>query len=312
MFPAVFDGILSVTPSWEPVAWLAVVFFGLGIAWRWQGSIHIERYFSTAGWFALVALWVVMLPYFALEVRSPLQTAGVTLGIPLTVYAGLVRWRGREQLYLLGKVVFIAGMIYLPAETLEPVSRILIETVAAHTHALMEVVGYSPGLVEAPEQNYLSKFDFEGHTTYIVLACTGIGSISVFGGALLAVPGKLSRRVGGFALIAGIIYGLNLIRNTFVGIATPMDWFGMEPFLSITGLFGIAPYRASFFTAHTLLAQPASLVVLVALSLLAIRLVPGVLTIFDEVIFLATGDEVDLREELGPRILGSAAREDAD
>ncbi len=291
-------------PPWEPFGWLTVLLFGLGILWHWQGSIPMERLFSSLGWLSLAVLWVVMVPYFFFEARSPIQAVLVTLAIPLSVWAGVVRWRGREQLFVFSKVVTVAGLIYLTAYTIEPVRRWLIETVAAQTHWLMGLFGHSPGLAPGPDAGYLSLFAFDAHTTYIVMACTGIGSISIFAGAILSVGGSPGRRLGAMFLVSGLIYGLNLLRNVFVGLATPLGWFSFEPFISVAGVFGVEATRASFFISHTLLAQPASLIALIALLVLSVRLVPELFTLLDEIVFLLTGDEVDLRAEIGPKLLG--------
>lgn len=296
--------IQAILPSWEPVAWVAVVVFALAGVLAWRGQPKIERWFSTFGWLVLASVWIVMAPYFALEARSPIQTVLVIVAIPATVWAGLVRWRGREQLVVLGNAAAIAGLIYLPAYTIEPFRQWMIETVAVHTHWLMGLVGYTPGIVTGPGPGYMSQFDFDGHTTYIVMACTGLGSMAIFAGVILAVEGSLWRRLGATALLAGIIYGLNLIRNVFVGLATPLGWFGSDPFVSVAGLFGVESVRASFFVSHTLIAQPLSVVALVGLTLLAVRLVPELFTLFDEIVFLLTGDDVDLRSEFGPTLLG--------
>ncbi|MFP4628382.1 MAG: archaeosortase A [Halobacteriales archaeon] len=292
---------------WEPFAWAAVALFALAWLWHWHGTEPAERLLSTLGWGALALLWVVLLPYFWLEARSPIETVLVGLAVPLSLWAGWVRWRGRESLVVLGKAAAIAGLLYLPVHTVEPARRWLIETVAAQTHWLMGLLGYQPGLAAGPEAGYLSLFAFDAHTTYIVLACTGIGSISIFSGVLLAVSAPLGRRLAGAVAVGAVIYGLNLVRNVFVGLATPLGIFNVEPFVTIAGLFGVEGTRVSFFTSHTLIAQPLSVVVLVGLLLVAVRLVPEVFTVLDEVVYLLTGDEVDLREEFGPRILGESS-----
>lgn len=299
---AVVDWVAAL--PWEPFAWLAVATFCLGIVWRWHGTEPAERVFSTLGWVALALLWLVMLPYFWVEMRSPIETVLAALAVPVSLWAGWLRWRGREQLYLFGKAAAIAGLIYLPVHTTEPVRRWLIETVAAQTHWMMGLLGYQPGLATGPEGGYLSLFAFDAHTTYIVLACTGIGSIAIFGGVILAVAAPLGRRLAGAVTVAATIYVLNLIRNTFVGLATPLGVFQGEPFATAAGLFGVEGTRVSFFVSHTLIAQPLSVVALVGLTLLALRIVPELFTVLDELVYLLTGDEVDLRAEFGPKLLG--------
>lgn len=281
---------------------VSIALFALAGLAAWNGRRDLERTLSTAAWGSLVALWLVMLPYFALDAVSPLQTAGVALAIPLSLWTGLVRWRGRDGLVVIGNAIAIAGAIYVPISSYGPTRQWLIETVAVHTHELMGILGYEPGIVPDNQVGYASMFDFDGHTTYIVMACTGLGSIAVFAGAILAVDGRPRRKIAATLLIAATIYILNLFRNVFVGLATPHGWFDVEPFLSVSSVFGIEAIRNSYFVSHTLLAQPVSLVVVLVLALVAVRLVPGLFSIFDEVIYVLTGDDVDLRDTVGPEI----------
>lgn len=298
--------------SYVPFAWLAVGLFGLAVLWHWQGTEPAERVFSSLGWVVIAGMVLVMLPYFWFEMRSPVETVLAGLGVPIALWAGWLRWQGREQLFVFGKAAAIAGLIYLPVYSIEPVKAWLIETVAIHTHWVMGLLGYQPGLAPSPEGGYLSLFAFDAHTTYIVLACTGIGSIAIFSGVILSVAAPLGRRLLAAVSLSATIYLLNLVRNTFVGLATPLGVFQGEPWATAAGLFGVEGTRVSFFVSHTLLAQPASVVVLVALLLLAIRLVPELFDVLDEVIYVLTGDEVDMRSALGPRLLGESPANPAD
>lgn len=296
--------IAALVPPWEPVAGIAIVLFALAGVVAWADNRPLERRLSTLAWAALAVVWAVMLPYFAFEARSPLQGVGLAIAIPLSLWTGYIRWSGRDGLVVIGNAIAIIGAIYLPIASFEPTRRWLIETVAVHTHWLMGQFGHHPGIAPDHAVGYASKFDFDGHTTYIVMACTGLGSIAVFTGAMLAVEGDWRRKLTGVALIATIIYGLNLVRNAFVALATPFGWFDFEPFLSTTAVLGIDPIRNSYFVSHTLLAQPVSLLVVLGLTVLAIRFVPGVLTLLDEVIYVLTGDDIDLQSEVGPWLLG--------
>lgn len=296
------SAITEIVPAWEPVAGVAVVLFAIAGFTAWTDRRDIERYLSVGGWLSIVALWVVMLPYVALEAVSPLQTLGVLAAIPLSLWAGLVRWRGRDSLVVIGNAIAITGAIYVPISTIEVTRRWLIELVAHHTHELMGLLGHNPGIVADNYAGYASKFDFDGHTTYIVMACTGLGSIAVFAGAILAVDGRPTRKIAATVLIGATIYVLNLVRNVFVGLSTPHGWFDFEPFMSVSAVFGIEGFRNSYFISHTLLAQPISLLVVLGLTVVALRLVPGLFSIFDEVIYVFTGDDVDLRAEVGPSL----------
>nr|WP_254663413.1 hypothetical protein [Haladaptatus sp. W1] len=70
---------------------------------------------------------------------------------------------------------------------------------------------YDPAFTIAKENGYHSAFiftDSTGHEyyTYLVLACTGIGSMSIFGGLIAAVRAPLRRKLRGFTLAIVIIW----------------------------------------------------------------------------------------------------------
>ncbi len=215
--------------------------------------------------------------------------------LPLCVYTGYLLYGGRQSLLLLSKAVAIMGLIYLPAETIPFVRQWLIETTAAQTHTGMELLGHSPGINEGAN-GYYSRFDFDpdetvtGRTTYIVLACTGIGSMAIFAGLIAAVKAPLRRKLTGIALAVGIIWLLNLVRNVFIGLASPWGWFQQEWLVSfMTTYMGAQPERVSFLVAHNYIAQTLSVVALVAITYLVVRIVPEVLEPLEDILYVLTG-----------------------
>ncbi|WIV66863.1 archaeosortase A [Natrialbaceae archaeon AArc-T1-2] len=298
---AAFVGSVSAT---DALAWLAIGAFVLALALEWRDVPDLPRYVGAAAWLAFGVFWLTMVPYYYYDARSPLQTILALAALPLCAYTGYLLVGGRDSLFLLTKAVALMGIIYLPAETIPFVRQWLIETVAAQTHWGMELFGHSPGLNEGAN-GYRSRFDFDpdetvtGRTTYIVMACTGIGSISIFGGLVAAVRAPLRRKLTAFVLAVGIIWILNLARNVFIGLASPWGWFQYEPLIYVvTTYMGEPASRTSFLVAHNFIAQSLSIVALVAITYLVVRIVPEVFEILEDVLFVLTGSEYDLEAAL--------------
>ncbi|RQG99035.1 archaeosortase A [Natrarchaeobius oligotrophus] len=289
----------------DALAWIAIAAFFAAVVLHWRGATDPARHLAAAAWLLFGVFWLTMVPYYYYDAQSPLQTVLALAALPLCVYTGYLLYGGRESLILLSKAVAIMGLIYLPAETIPFVRQWLIETTAAQTHVGMELLGYSPGINEGAN-GYQSRFDFDpdetvtGRTTYIVLACTGIGSMAIFGGLIAAVKAPLRRKLAGIGLAVGIIWLLNLGRNVFISLASPYGWFQQEWLVSfMTTYMGAQPDRVSFLVAHNYISQFLSVIALVAITYLVVKIVPEVLEPLEEVLFVLTGNEYDLFEALG-------------
>ena len=299
--PLAIDAVVSFDPTAHFV-WVAIGAFLLTAGLDLAGNRTQARYAGSVAWVLFGVFWLTMAPYFYYDAQSPLQTILSLAGLPLCVYTGYLLYGGRDSLLTLTRAVGLMGIIYLPFTTIEPLRRWLIETVAIQSHMGMELLGYSPGIEQAQEgasNNYQSRFAFEGYSTYIVLACTGIGSISIFGGLIAAIRAPLRRKVAAFAVAVGVIWILNLARNVFVGLASPLGWFDYGVFNTITATLAGEGMRTSFFVSHHLISQTLSIVALVGITLLVVRIVPELFDVLDDLLYILTGDEYDLRSDLG-------------
>lgn len=289
----------------DVLAWVAIGAFLAALLLQWQRRPEPARYLGTAAWLVFGVFWLTMAPYYYYDVQSPLQTVLAILALPLCVYTGYLLWGGRNRLFLLTKAVAFMGLIYLPAETIPFVRQWLIETTAVQTHYGMELLGHSPGLEEG-SNGYESRFAFDpdetvtGRTTYIVLACTGIGSMAIFGGLIAAVKAPLRRKLVAFGAAVGIIWFLNLARNVFIGLASPWGWFQQDWIVSfMTTYMGAETNRVSFLVAHNYVSQSLSIVALLGITYLVVRILPEILAPLEEVLFVLSGNEYDLFEALG-------------
>ncbi|MXV61067.1 archaeosortase A [Natronorubrum sp. JWXQ-INN-674] len=318
---ALTPAILSSIQLTDMLAWVAVAAFFGALVLRWQGALEPARYLATGAWVTFGGFWLTMVPYYYYEMQSPLQTILALAALPLCAYTGYLLWGGRDSLFLLTKAIAFMGLIYLPAETIPVFRAWLIETTAVQTHYGMELLGHSPGLSEGAN-GYQSRFNFDsdetvtGRTTYIILACTGIGSMAIFGGLVAAVKAPLRRKVTAFALAIGVIWFLNLLRNVFIGLASPWGWFQQDWLVSFMVTYmGAEESRVSFLVAHNYIAQSLSIVALLGITYLLVKIVPEILEPLEDVLFILTGNEYDLLEALGAddiRADGGSERADSE
>lgn len=282
----------------DPLAWVAVGLFVLAIGIDLTGRRPIAARVAASAWVSFGAFWLAMFPYYYLEFRSPLESLLSLAAVPLCLLAAYHLARGRTSLLLLSRAVGLMGLVYLPAMLYEPLTRFLIETVAIQTHAGMELLGYSPGIEEGLN-GYQSRFAFDGPSTYIILACTGIGSIAIFSGLIAASRAPIGRKILGIAAATGIIWILNLSRNVFVGLASPLGVFEYSALQSLTHAVVGPGMRTSFFISHHVIGQSLAVVALVGIALLVIRIVPEVIEVLEQALFVTTGSEIDLSPVAG-------------
>ncbi len=92
----------------------------------------------------------------------------------------------------------------------------------------------------------------------IILACTAIQSIMLFVGLFMGTNAPLKQKLAWSAVVGGIIYFLNLLRNTLV------IW-----------MYGRG--HASFFVIHNVLAKLLTLAALIGIALVAFKRMPAFL-----------------------------------
>jgi Predicted membrane protein len=204
------------------------------------------------------------------------------------------------------------GLIYLPFETIPALTiggialpaprQFLIEFVTQLTGDIISIFGYSPALVESAE-GYMATYQWtldDGHryNVSIVLACTGLGSIAIFGGLIGAVRAPLSRKLRGMAVAVSIIFTLNVLRTAFISIVSGnqlMHWFPE----AVLFMFGETnPYRVSFLLSDRVISQLLAVVALIGVTYLVARQLPELLTVLEDILYILTGEEHDLQQAL--------------
>jgi archaeosortase A (PGF-CTERM-specific) len=281
----------------DAVAWIVVAAFLAG--WALESRGRFGRAVGAGAWGVFGVFWLLLIPRFAFAMRSPIEGALAVLAVPACAYAGYLLWSGRDSLFTLTHAVAVMGVIYLPFETVPILRETAVEAVASQTHAVITWIGYDVALTEGPN-GYRSGLVFTsaGHTyaTHIVLACTGLGSMTVFAGLIAALEAPLVRKLQAAAAAVGIIYVLNIVRNVFIAVAFGDQWF--QVFVAeISALVGYTdPGLVSYFIADRVIAQSMSVVALVAIAFVVVRIVPELLDLLEEAVYVLTNTEIDLGE----------------
>ncbi|ESP89866.1 archaeosortase A [Candidatus Halobonum tyrrellensis] len=302
-------------------AWVVVATFltGAGIEWAARSGRLDGGYGSTArgvmaaGWGLFAGFWLWMFPHFAFTQKSYVEGILAVAAVPACLYAGWLLWNGRDSLFVLSRAVGAMGVVYLPFETIPAFTlfgaelpapkQLLIRTVTLQTGFLIEALGYHPELVTGPVLGYENAYRFttaDGHSLLfeILLACTGLGSIAIFVGLIVAVRAPLGRKLRALAVSVPVIWCLNLVRTTFIGVTFGNQY--LQVFVDeVLFLFGSSdPYMVSFFVSDRILSQVLAVVALVGVTYLVVRQLPELLTVVEDVLYVVTDEEYDLSGSL--------------
>lgn len=264
--------------------WAAIGLFVLGV------FIDDRAYaLSAAGWVFFGTFWLARLPIY-LGTNSGIKIVLSVLSLPMCAYVGYrMVSEERDTLLKLSQAVAAMGLIYLPFGLIGPLNTALIEHTAAQTNRILSVLGVNARLIEAEGVRNIfavtNPTTGEEYRTHIILACTGIGSMAMFGGLISVIDAPLRRKAMAFAVSVPVIYVLNLARNVFISTAFGYQWFpyGESFIVEMTGKY---EGYASFFWADKVISQGLSVVVLVAILLAVIRFLPEVTELLDEVLEL--------------------------
>ena len=132
----------------------------------------------------------------------------------------------------------------------------------------------------------------------VVLACTGLGSMAIFAGLIAAVRAPLGRKLRALAVSIPIIWLLNIARTTFIGITFGNQYLQLfvDEVLFLFG--GTDPYKVSFYLSDRVISQVLAVVALIGVTYLVVRELPELLTVVEDVLYIVTREEYDLREAL--------------
>ena len=299
-------------PLTDAFAVVVVAAFAVGAAASMTDRERVTRHAFAVAWLLFAGFWAALVPHFLFTKGSVIEGLLSFGAVPASAYVALLLYRGRGSLVTLSRGVTVMGLVYMPFQLSPAMARPLIDLAVGHTAWLIDLLGYEPTMVEGDtvgrELGLANGFRFvidgHGYVTEVVLACTGIGSIAIFAGLVAAVEAPLARKAKALAVVLPVIYGLNIVRVGFIALAHGNQWFRYESAAgAVAWLMGVtgpeATNRVSWFIADRVIAQSLSVVALVAIALFAVRVLPELVAVFEEVLYVATGTEYDLAGSVG-------------
>lgn len=312
--------MLGVVAQWQPAstpdtiqfAWVIALLFLTATLLTRRGH-ESGRTLAAVTWGIFGVFWLSLVPYFAFEHQSWVEAILAVVALPACAYAGYLLYSGRDSLFLLTRAVMFMLLIYLPftaipamtvaGVTIPEPRRVFIELVASQTLWAINLVGYTPTLIESPE-GYQATFEWllpggdRRILVHTVLACTGIGSMAIFGGLIAAVKAPVVRKVRALGVAIPIIYVLNIARTTFINIAYGKQLMHWYPDV-VLFLFGAEnPYRVSFLISDRIISQLLAVVALIGITYLVARELPELVIVLEDVLYVLTGEEHDLLESM--------------
>lgn len=284
----------------DALGWVVIAVFLLGTLADYLDYGLVARYVSGLAWGTFALFWLAVFPHFMFDVKSVVEGVGSLLLVPVCLYTGYLLVDGRDSLMQLSRAMAFVGLLYYPTQAIPVVRQTLIQVVTHQSLWAIHLMGYDPQFVQGPGYAYRNMFVFSSFSTYVTYACTGMGSISVFGGLVAATNAPLRRKVRAFAIAAGVIWFLNILRNSVVSIAAGENWFNQESIQWLgTSVANVPPQRVSFWFSHSVLAQILAMLAMVGIVWIVVRGLPELLGILREVLFVATGKEYDLEQAFG-------------
>ncbi|XGI83549.1 archaeosortase A [Halorutilales archaeon Cl-col2-1] len=271
-----------------PLIWISIGLFLAGMVLEdWSDEL------AAGGWIAFGAYWMMRFPVYYQETHSFIKSILVLVALPVSVYVAYeIYTNQRDSLVKLSHAVAAMGLIYLPFAFVDPLRAALIEHTARQSYRLLQILGVETTLTtrDGVLNTFVTTNPATGETyvTYIILACTGIGSMSIFGGVVAAVDAPLDKKIKALGVSIPSIYVLNLIRNAFITTSYGYQWFPLAE-ETISGMMGEPYGYASFFWADKVISQSLSVVVLVILTMAVVRLMPEVHDLLTDVLDVLAG-----------------------
>jgi archaeosortase A (PGF-CTERM-specific) len=299
----------------DPLAWLVLAAFLGGAVLEYVERNRDQnrdpaRILTAGAWVIFAVFWLSLIHYYVIDSKSIIEGIGSIIAVPASLYIGYLLFCGRDSLFVLSRAIAGMGLVFLPFEAFPILTTVLVETVTHQTEFVMGLLGQtvpedfrvvSGTVVGKPDRRSTFLFvDKTGHRiTYTIrIACTGIGSMAIFGGLVAAIRAPLIRKTRALAVSIPVIYGLNIVRNVFIGLTFGQQRLHIAPDL-VLGLFSASdPYLVSYLIADRILSQSLAVLTLVGITWLVVRELPEAMVVVEDLLYVATKSEYDLQSAI--------------
>jgi archaeosortase A (PGF-CTERM-specific) len=313
---------------WAVLSWLVMGVFLAGAALEFYDR-EWARYVLVGGWVVLALFWVSSIYQFVFDQKSITEGIAVILAVPLSLYVGYLLANGRDRLLMISRGVAVAWLIYLPLSTVPFLRDPLIAVVTDQTAFVLSLIGADFSVVagnnfpshislsDPPQsfhKSFFFQFDSPGDGYNIVytikMACTGVGSMAIFGGLVAAVRAPLRRKLKALGAAVAIIWVLNIARNVFIAYTFGYQKLQLFPD-AVVSAFGLqTQLEVSYIVADRILAQFLSVAALVGITYIVVMELPEVLSVVEEGLYVLTRKEYDLQQALGVGVRADGGAEE--
>ncbi|HEC76754.1 MAG TPA: archaeosortase A [Thermoplasmatales archaeon] len=243
-----------------PILFAGLILIGIGYFYRKSE----KNFIKAGGWFLFAIYWATQPEFLYYKGdRDIVNAVFCILGVYFISYMSYHEYlsykRGEniKSMDFLAGATFFSGIIYFLFQKIDFMAGLLIKVVAVHSAGILRAFGYNAevGGIYYGLNTHVPIY-FNGHeSVQLILACTGLQSIAVFAGVLLALKADKNRRIKAFLYTVPTIYILNLIRNA--GVVYGMEEMGL-----------------SFYMMHNVIGKIGSLIALIILAFIVFELLP--------------------------------------
>lgn len=255
-----------------------LIFLGLGLllaGWIRQG--HDRHLWRIAGWLVFGISWVVVTPYY-FSVGSTWYGLFTALAFPLFAYIAWHEWRTYGGETEVPALTFVAGataigaLMFFTMDRIPIISGLAILFVAWNTVLVLRAVGmdysvgdldiagslwYSSYATSSGGEIILTQVQIEGTFISIIMACTGLQAMILFGVFAFASRADWKRKLTVTIVSVVALHLLNTFRNTsIIYLTNERGW--------------------DFDFTHGTLAVIVSLIALIGLVFYALHMLPEV------------------------------------
>ena len=254
-----------------PLLFLSLLIFAYG----YFSKERRKHFYLFIAWLIFALYWALQPEYlYYKEEGDVFNAVFCILGVYFLSYISYHEYLSHkrnedvESLDFLAGSAFYASLIYFTTQKIPWLAGFLIKLVATQSAWLLRIFGYNVTVGEPSGMiNIQVPVYFNGvYSVSLVLACTGLQSMAVFIGILMALKGvDLNRRLKAFLATVPTIYVLNLIRNAGV-------------------IYGVEKLGYSFSFMHNVIGKTGSLLALIIIAYYVFDLLPE---LYDRIVKIA-------------------------
>lgn len=246
----------------SPFLFASLILLGIGYYLKNERS----HFILFSAWMLFSFYWALQPEYLYYKEEADIVNAVFDIvGVYFLSYVGYheyLSYKRNEEIrslrWLAGSS-FFAGMIYFIFQKITFLGGWLIHVVAQQSVWLLTIFGYNVRAGNVVYGVYPSvPVYFNNHESVrLILACTGLQSIAVFVGIILALKADNKKRAKAFIISVPVIYVLNLIRNAGV-------------------IYGVEELGYSFYFMHNVIGKIGSLIALIVIAYFIFELLPEI------------------------------------